>query len=183
MIHGSDIHAEMRCHRLFNERVILSLSNVFRSSSRSLCSYLFLLTLVSFTGCGASDAPPEEKLTPVTGTVKLGDQPAAGVRIMFTPVGSTTGGGAFALTDESGKYEVTSNRTQKPGIIAGEYSVQFSKFVKADGSPIPPNTSPFAAGGRESIPPLWSEPGRAAAHNTVTIPEGGRTIDFTIPLQ
>src|SRR5258708_35488040 len=89
-------------------------------------------------GCGESGPkPPIEKLVPVTGTVKLGGAPAAGIRVSFIPSGATSGNGAFALTDESGEYELLHNATQEPGTPAGNYSGQFSKFVMPDGTPVP----------------------------------------------
>src|SRR5258708_10145300 len=89
-------------------------------------------------GCGESGPKPRvENLVPVTGTVTLGGAPAAGIRVLFIPSGSTSGNGAFALTDESGEYELVHNATQEPGTPAGNYTVQFSKFVMPDGAPVP----------------------------------------------
>ena len=154
------------------------------SSTRRQTMKVAALLLMTAAGCSQSDAPPDEKLVPVAGSVRFGGQPTGGVRVLFTPTGSTGGAGAFALTEADGTFKLIHNRSQKPGIPAGEYIVQFSRFLMPDGSPIPPDKSPFASGGRESIPPAWSDLGRAGMHNTVTVtPDGGKPFDFAIPAQ
>ncbi len=132
-------------------------------------------------GCGDSvPLPPKEDLVPVSGTLKINGKPAEGVRVLFTPVGATTGNGAYCRTDGEGKFELINNTTQEPGIAAGQYTVQFSKFMKPDGMPVPEGKSPFTAGGQESISPLWSSAAQAGMHNTVTVPPGGKSFDFEV---
>jgi hypothetical protein len=135
-------------------------------------------------GCGESGPnPPVEELVPVNGTVRLSGTPAAGIRVSFVPAGSTSGNGAFAVTDESGAYELLHNVTQEPGTLAGNYTVQFSRFMMPDGAPVPENQSPFAVNAQESIPLAWSSPAHAGPHNAVTVPAGGTTLNFEIPRQ
>jgi hypothetical protein len=133
------------------------------------------------SGCssGTVAAPPED-LVSVNGSVRIAGQPTGGIRITFTPKGATGGNGGFALTDESGHFEVIHTRTNQPGMTAGEYVATFSKFLLPDGSALPPNTSPFAGGAKESIPAKWSEPAKAGSHNTVTVADG-KPVDFAIP--
>jgi hypothetical protein len=139
---------------------------------------------LALPGCGESvPPPPKEDLVPVTGTVKVGGQPVAGLILLYIPKGTTTGNGSFAVTGADGKYELLHNQTQKPGAQSGTYTVRFSRFLKADGSPVPLGESPYMANAMESIPSAWNEPGQAGAHNTVTVPAGGTTLDFDIPLR
>jgi hypothetical protein len=49
-------------------------------------------------GCGDSATPyPKEDLVEVSGTVKLGGRPVAGIQVAFVPTGSTAGQGASAV--------------------------------------------------------------------------------------
>ena len=60
---------------------------------------LLLMTFV-ISGCGENVAPPPKlDLVPVSGTVKFGGQPTAGISVMFTPTGATKGQGASVVTD------------------------------------------------------------------------------------
>ena len=132
------------------------------------------------TGCGPA-APPPEELVPVSGTVRVGGKPQGGVRVMFLPEGETGGMGGVGVTDDTGRYTLM-HRTQKEGVPAGKYAVVFSRFLTADGKPVPPETSPYMSGGRESIPAQWSDPTKKGPHNSTTVPEGGKdNLDFAIP--
>lgn len=148
-------------------------------SVRVAIAWSFLLAGL-MAGCGPA-APPPEELVPVSGIVRLGGSPAEGVRVLFLPDGDTPGTGAVGTSDASGNYTLL-HRTQKEGIPPGKYYVVFSRFLTADGKPIPPNTSPYMSGGKESIPPLWSDPTKKNTHNTVQIPEGGKLgLDWDVP--
>jgi hypothetical protein len=142
----------------------------------------WIALFVMLPGCGDKVAPPKaEALEPVSGTVKIGGQPAAGVRVLFTPSGAGSASGAWGVTDSGGNYKLEHNLLHEPGIAAGQYTVQLSKFLMSDGSPVPAGKSPFALDGRESIPAAYSNPVQAGPHNTVTVPKGGKTFDFDIP--
>jgi hypothetical protein len=132
-------------------------------------------------GCGGETAPNED-LVPAAGSVRVGGQPAAGVRLLFTPVGSTTGTGGFGITDAEGKFELI-HRSQKKGVVTGEYVVTFSRFRMPDGKPLPDGQSPFTSGARESIPTKWSDPTKKGSHNTVKVTGDGKSLDFGIPLK
>ena len=143
---------------------------------KSSWNCLFFLALV---GCGSA-GPPEEVLVPVTGSVRVAGKPTEGITVVFTPKQGTAGTGGFGLTDAEGNYTLT-HRSQKPGVPVGEYAVTFSRFLKPDGSPVPKDQSPYMSGGRESIPPMWSNIAAAGSHNTATVKAEGNKIDFALP--
>ena len=141
----------------------------------------FLAAMV-LAGCTSGAPVLTETLVPASGSVRLAGRPAEGVRLLFTPTGVTSGTGAFGVTDAEGKFELV-HRTQEKGIVPGEYVVTFSKFQLPGGKPIPPDTSPYMAGAKESIPAKWSDPSRKGTHNIVTVVEDGKSLDFGIPLK
>ena len=136
-------------------------------------------------GCGEKVAPPpKEDLVPVSGTVKLGGKPMEGVLVAFIPAGNTPGQGATAVTDEDGHYELIHSASKEPGASAGQYTVQLSKWVTADGSPLPPDKPPHMAGGKNLIPDRWADKMGGAGGgqaNQFSVPAGGATLDFDIP--
>jgi hypothetical protein len=132
-------------------------------------------------GCGESVTPPHEDLVPISGTVKLGGQPLAGVHVAFVPVGSTRGQGATAVTDETGEYELIHNATQQPGVAAGDYVVQFTKWVQPDGSPLPDKTAPHLVNAVNLIPPGWGGGGDAGPQAQIKVSTSTPTFDFEIP--
>lgn len=101
--------------------------------------------------------------------------------MLFTPAGSTVGNGGYATTDAEGNFELLHTRTNEKGVSEGEYVVTFSRFVKPDGSPVPPGQSPVASGGNESIPPKWSEVPKAGKHNSITVRGDSKPLEFAIP--
>lgn len=149
--------------------------------SRSI-ALLAACLIVQALGCGGgAPPPPKEDLVSVRGSVRVAGQPTAGIKILFTPTGGTGGNGGFAVTDDSGNYELIHSRTNQPGVAAGEYVVTFSRFLTPDGAPLPANVSPFAGGARESLPPKWSDPTKKGMHNTVTVKGDDKPLDFAIP--
>jgi hypothetical protein len=141
-----------------------------------------ILALTFFLcGCGESVTPPREDLVPISGTVKLGGQPLAGVYVAFVPVGSTRGQGASAVTDETGEYELIHNATQEPGVAAGDYVVQFTKWVQPDGSPLPDKTPPHLVNAVNLIPPGWGGGGDAWPQTQIKVLMTTPTFDFDIP--
>lgn len=139
-----------------------------------------LLAVVVLSGCGSSAPVLTETLVPATGMVRIGGRPAEGVTVVFTPTGSTSGTGAFGRTDAEGKFELI-HRSQEKGIVAGEYIVTFSRFLLPGGKPVPPDQSPFMAGGKESIPAKWADTSKKGNHNLVTVKADGKSLDFGIP--
>ena len=140
------------------------------------------LLWMAFTllGCGDSVAPPpKEDLVPVSGIVKIGGKPAAGVTVAFVPNGTTTGQGSTGVTDDAGKYELKHNATQKPGIAVGDYMANLTKYVLPDGSPLPPDTAPHMVNAKNLIPRSWME--RGDGGKILKVPAGGTTFDFDVP--
>lgn len=142
-------------------------------------SFWMVVLVCFFSGCG-SDGPPEEVLEQVKGSVRIAGKPTEGVTVIFTPKSGTSGTGGFGFTDAEGNYSLL-HRSQKPGVPVGEYSVTFSRFLKPDGSPVPKDQSPTMSGGRESIPPMWSNIAAAGSHNTATVKSESNSIDFALP--
>jgi len=141
-----------------------------------------IILALALAGCGSSSNGPELTLVPVTGTVTFAGQNMPGIRVLFVPKGNTPGSGAFGITDEEGQYELQ-QQEQTPGVPPGQYSVHFSRYVKPDGSPVPPDVSPTESNAVEAVPQVWSDPGQAGPHNTITVPDGGQTFKFEIPRQ
>lgn len=131
------------------------------------------------TGCGKSDSEAD-KLAPVSGRVTLDGKPIDGVAIHFLPRSGTPGNGGFATTDSDGHYVLT-NRGNNPGVLAGTYSVSFSKLTMPDGSPIPAGKTAADVEAVEQIPAIYT-PQRTAEvpSNTVTVPDSGATLDFEL---
>jgi hypothetical protein len=142
-------------------------------SMRCLLGFRVLVLAVSgsLLGCGGSATP---KLAPVTGTIQVAGEPAAGVTVMFNPTGATKTAGAFGVTGPDGKYELV-HRSGEKGIEPGTYTVSFSRMLMPDGKPLPTDKSPTDAGAVESIAPQL----RTRSDTTEVKPEGG-TFDFGI---
>ncbi|WP_417392577.1 hypothetical protein [Gimesia sp.] len=139
-----------------------------------------ILTTSILTGCGSEVQEFSGTLVPVKGKVTINDSPAEGVTVAFIPDKSTntTGTGAYGITDSSGAFTLK-HRTGEDGVEAGNYKVIFSKYTMPDGSPIPGDTNPEAAGGGQSIPPKYSSEDKTVSIVTVK-PEGN---DFTFELK
>jgi hypothetical protein len=89
-------------------------------------------SVVTAGGCskGRGNRP---QTFPVKGVVTMGGEPLGGATVMFNPVASD-GSGAIALTDEEGRYKLTTFDAGD-GAIPGEYRVAFVKtiFPKQEG--------------------------------------------------
>jgi hypothetical protein len=140
-----------------------------------------ILMSVALLGCGGSTPGPKADLIPVSGTVKLGGRPMAGIQVAFVPIGSTAGQGAFAVTDDAGVYDLVHNATRLPGIGAGEYVVQFTKWVQPDGSPLPEKTAPHMVNAVNLIPPGWGGGGDAWPQTQIKVSPATTKLDFDIP--
>lgn len=90
-----------------------------RSTKRNLWC---LIALVGVAGC-ISDGDSSPELATVTGTVTLDDNPLPGANVIFQPQQGKT---AFALTDESGQYELMYNQ-DVAGAVPGNYTVKITK--------------------------------------------------------
>ncbi|MEM9944023.1 MAG: hypothetical protein AAF939_20875 [Planctomycetota bacterium] len=91
----------------------------------------FGLTLL---GCGGSGF----QTAPVTGVVKLDDQPVSGVVVNFTPQPTDTetvvGPFSFGRTDDEGKFTLQLRRNAGPGAVVGEHkiSIQSPEYDPAE---------------------------------------------------
>jgi hypothetical protein len=169
---------------LLSVHIFIKLELNMTTTRWSKATLLVSVLALALPGCGQSvPPPPPEDLVPVSGTVKVGGKPAAGVSVMFIPEGTTSGNGSFAVTDSQGFFELEHYQTHETGVPKGRYTVRFSKFLKQDGTPVPQGESPYMAGGFQSIPGMWSDPGQAGDHNKVTVPSGGKEFEFDIPAQ
>ena len=133
------------------------------------------LAVVGGCGAGGSGRLDLPDPVPVTGTVKLNDEPLVGATVALTPIQDGVGSAVTAVTDGVGKYEL------KPGAVPGEYRVSISRFLDPDGSPLQVTeaTDPGdAALGIESLPLKYSDPAQTELKATVG-PEGG-AFDFEL---
>jgi hypothetical protein len=87
----------------------------------------FVILGTWLVGCGGGvSGPPTE---PVSGVVTLDGQPVAKANVVFVPDGA--GQGAAGVTDEAGKYALTTT-TSRDGAVVGSYKIMVTK-VTADG--------------------------------------------------
>src|ERR1700682_5612879 len=105
--------------------------------SRSTMRSTALLILV-VAGCSKPAPADQEKLVPVTGTVKHQGKLLGGAMVTFTPTGETKGVPAHGQTKEDGTYELINVRQNK-GVVAGDYLVTVSRRLMPDGTEVPPD--------------------------------------------
>ena len=56
-----------------------------------MSKWSLMLATIVLAGCGSSAPVLTESLVPATGSVRIAGRPAEGVRLLFTPTGTTTG--------------------------------------------------------------------------------------------
>jgi hypothetical protein len=81
------------------------------------------LAVISFSlGCGKQPA----ELVPVSGTVKIGGQPAANIMLRFMPdvMKENSGPTSSAITDENGQFTLKSD-DGRDGAVVGDHVVTF----------------------------------------------------------
>ena len=92
-------------------------------------SLIFPVVLLIFTGCGQSGLPVYK----VTGEVRYQGQPVDNAMVQF--VSASPGGlGAFASTENGGRFVIATQGATKAGAMEGEYKVLVTKTVAVDGS-------------------------------------------------
>jgi len=104
---------------------------------RILLGLMIGVSLICCCGCGGGP-----KLYPVTGMVTMDGEPFAECTIMFTPT-EDAGASAVAVTSNDGSFEVQTTSGAKIGfgMLAGNYSVTFSKVEqKWDGKSYYPDS-------------------------------------------
>ena len=144
---------------------------------------MFQLMLAGWilSGCGSSRATPNVELVPVEGTVKFNGKPTPDIMVSLSPFGSTKGNGAWAKTDSAGVFKFI-HLSQKEGVEPGEYVISFSYFVKPDGTPIPPNTSPTESAAGQGVAAPWNNPASDSLSQRVNVKkEGMMPLSFEVP--
>jgi hypothetical protein len=139
-----------------------------RALLRSVC--LGLLTVV--TGCG--DGGPA--MSPVSGKVTIGGQPAPDVLVTFTPSDSSLET-ASGRTGADGSYTLTSGVQGKLGAMTGSYTVTLAQQAA---SIVDPTQAGYGDAGNSGPPPAldsnipdgWSKP--------VDVAAGENTIDLAV---
>ncbi len=74
-----------------------------------------LISVASVGGCG-----PQSNVAPVTGVIKLGDEPLEFIQVEFWPDG---GQRSFGKTDATGKYELQTDDRKEVGATPGVHKV------------------------------------------------------------
>ena len=78
----------------------------------------------------------------------------------FEPIGADSVGGAVAVTDDSGAFEIVPHESTGQTLSPGKYGVTFSRKTDAQGNvPIPEDYGQLEAAGqlKESIPEKYVE--------------------------
>lgn len=145
---------------------------------RRITNMVLLIATTSLIGCGggAEDIP---ELATVTGTLTYKGKPLPGASIAFVPEGQTSGTGAYAVTDESGRFELM-HRSETPGVEPGNYIVTVSKMAMPDGSPIPAGKDAADVGAVQMIPPIYSDANHERNPNRVTVPANGTQVNLDL---
>lgn len=102
-------------------------------------------------GCSSADTGKSLGGT-VTGTVSYNGNPVEGAMVTFRPAGEG-GQGAFARTDQEGKYELSSSAVGTSGVNPGDYVVTVTKKEVGEStvaSEDDPNYDPYATGPAEA---------------------------------
>jgi hypothetical protein len=128
--------------------------------------------------CGCGDGL---KRVPVQGKLTVKGKPLAGAVVQFVPNGGTKGEGGIGRTDTDGAFTLTAGLTRVAGVVPGEYRVRVSRFVAADGTPLPADASDADyPGSGESIPlPYSSLDGTPLK---ATVPDAGGSVPIDIPV-
>jgi hypothetical protein len=134
--------------------------------------------LAALAGCGDG-----LKRVPVEGTLTAKGRPLGGALVQFVPAGATKGEGGIGRADADGRFTLTGSRAGDPGVVPGEYTVRVSRFVAADGTPLPADARDADyPGSRESIPAPYSSPDGTPLRVTVPETGGAITVDLPVPI-
>ncbi len=89
---------------------------------------LSLAFCIGVAGCGNKTKDPYV-VHKVTGTVQYDGKPLEGASVTFFPDGSNAEKmSASSITDAEGKYSLQTQGVEKPGAIAGKYSIAITKI-------------------------------------------------------
>lgn len=156
---------------------------------RVFATVLVLLPIVGIVGCGSDSTAGRPKTYPVTGTVKLSDQPVAGATVTFQ---LTSGSGSAAgITDASGKYTLSSFGGGD-GAPAGDYSVTIVKYEGEAAAPAASgglasgeidesayNAPAASAGPKNLLPPKYATAATSGLKARVS-ESGDNSADFNL---
>jgi hypothetical protein len=142
------------------------------------------LAMFSIAGCSGETPGGAhlKNLVAVSGVVTLDDKPLARAMVTFSPKTSSGFHGAYAITDDSGKYELETDAGKgetAEGVAPGSYNVTVSKFLNADGTPVKmdPNVPPMSQGmSKQAVPMKYSTVNDMGLF--FTVPAGGGTYDI-----
>jgi len=140
-------------------------------------------------GCGAKkDLGFLKDAVPATGRVTVAGKPLAGATVRFLPTIQSTGGReASAVTDESGRYEMSTlvpgvSPDESKGVVPGEYVVAISRVAMPDGAPAPPDiideNDAIARGARQHVPEKYTDPENSPLQATVAPPKAEHDFDL-----
>lgn len=152
--------------------------------------------ILMLAGCGGSDDAKDYDTNMVEGVVTLDDKPVAGATVTFTPVDDKVGAPATGMTDEQGKYTLTTiggGQAYEPGsgAVPGEYYVGVKKTetsgsaaTSTDDPNYGKNTSTYKKGGGSNsdvkyiVPKEYESPQKSGIK--VTVKEGENDIPIKL---
>ncbi len=150
-------------------------------SLQGLVVSLGILTIM-LTGCGGDTGP---ETTPVTGTVLLDGEPVEGATVNF--LAGASAHAATGTTDAKGEFSLTTMTMDKPGAVAGTYTVTISKYPASEAAETTPDDylaqmqsgTGAPAGPESELPAKYANPANWGFEATV---EEGVENDFTFEL-
>ena len=135
--------------------------------------FLLLACLIAFTGC--SDGP---KIVEVEGSVKVNGEPTSGIQVEFWPIAS--GPRSIGVTDEHGRYSLTTDDGKKKGAVVGQHKVILrdvgilgDKFLGRAGEDVD-----MTKGKKPRISNVYGDPHTTTVEKNVTT--GKNTIDIEV---
>lgn len=144
-------------------------------SARSAPCRWLLCSLACFAvGCAKAPKRAPSQAVPVSGKVTLDGQPLADAEVVFV---TPTLGTFVAATGADGTYKLVSSVGGEQ-VCEGPCKVTVSKFVLPAGQTPQPDMSPELQGGKQLIPPRYSN--REETKLGVNVPKEGGTFDFPL---
>ncbi len=141
---------------------------------RPMCRHLVLAGLLGGLSLGLVGCSDGLQVVPVSGTVTLDGQPLSGAHVSFQPRTDNqdrVGPGSYAVTDETGRYELRLATDDRRGAIVGDHRVRVLTNIEDD-----PDSDVSIV--RPEIVPEDYREGRV----TITVPAGGsESLDIAIP--
>jgi hypothetical protein len=150
-----------------------------RPAKSSLQARVLLVVGATLLTLGCSGGPERPVVQYVEGVVTLDGEPLAAANVTFVPRVSGVELVASGLTDEQGKYRLTSLRGGRigAGAVAGEYGVSIDKLIdtRKDPGGLPPKPGDIV----QAVPEAYTNPSTSGIE--VTVRQGrnrGGEFDF-----